>query len=92
MPSLYNSIELMMEKVTKATQSIIAIGTVVATFVLFYALLFKHVNGIEKDIIIFILGVLSSNLTQIQSYYFGSSKGSDEKSSYIHNNINEKGK
>jgi len=71
------------EKITKATQTIIAIGTVVATFILFYALLFKQVNGIEKDIIIFILGVLSSNMTQIISYYFGSSKGADDKMKVI---------
>jgi hypothetical protein len=71
------------EKITKATQTIIAIGTVVATFILFYALLFKHVNGIEQNIIIFILGVLSSNMTQILSYYFGSSKGADDKMKVI---------
>ena len=72
-----------MEKVTKATQTIIAIGTVIATFILFYALLFKHVTGVEQNIIIFILGVLSSNLTQILSYYFGSSKGADDKMKVI---------
>lgn len=67
------------DKITKATRSIIAIGTVVATFALFYALLFKKVSGLEKDIIVFILGVLSSNMTQVLSYYFGSSKGADDR-------------
>lgn len=79
------AVVLAMEKLTKATQTIIAIGTVIATFILFYALLFKHVNDIEKDIIIFILGVLSSNMTQILSYYFGSSKGADDKMKVIDN-------
>lgn len=79
------TITFAMEKVTKAAQTIIAIGTVVATFVLFYVLLFKKVIGVEKDIIVFILGVLSSNMTQILSYYFGSSKGADDKMKVIDN-------
>jgi flagellar basal body-associated protein FliL len=33
-----------------------------------------------KDILIYILGVLSAAVTQILSYYFGSSQGSKDKS------------
>ena len=33
----------------------------------------------QKDLIVYILGVLSAIVTQIFSYYFGSSKGSDAK-------------
>ena len=72
-------VQLMMEKVTKTTQTIIAIGIVIGTFVLFYALLFKDINGASKDILLFVLGCVSSNVTQIVSYYFGSSKSSDDK-------------
>ncbi|MDD5271990.1 MAG: hypothetical protein PHU14_04650 [Methylovulum sp.] len=39
----------------------------------------KERRGMLKDFIIFILGVLSSTLTTIFSYYFGSSKGSTRK-------------
>jgi len=84
-PETLSSIEIMMEKITKATQTIIAIGIVIATFVLFYALLFKDINGTAKDIILFVLGCVSSNLTQIISYYFGSSKSADDKSKIITN-------
>jgi hypothetical protein len=81
-----NAVELMMEKVTKATQTIIAIGVVIAAFVLFYALLFKDIQeGTSKDILLFVLGCVSSNLTQIISYYFGSSKSSDDKTKAITN-------
>lgn len=73
------------EKITKMVQTILAIGIAVATFILFYALLFKDVTGTAKDIIMFILGCVSSNLTQIISYYFGSSKSSDDKSKIITN-------
>ena len=77
------AVEVKMEKVTKTTQTIIAIGIVVATFSLFYALLFKDMNGSSKDIILFVLGCVSSNVTQIVSYYFGSSKSSDDKTKAI---------
>ena len=36
-----------------------------------------------KDILIYILGVLSAAVTQILSYYFGSSQGSKDKSAEI---------
>jgi hypothetical protein len=79
-----DKVSLMMERFTKAVQSLIAIGVVLAAFLLFYALLFKEVNGVAKDVILFVLGCVSSNMTQIISYYFGSSKGSDDKSNTIH--------
>lgn len=41
---------------------------------LFYALLFKGISETSKDVILFILGSVSTILTQIISYYFGSSK------------------
>jgi hypothetical protein len=88
-----NPVEIMMEKVTKMAQTIIAIGIVVATFVLFYALLFKNiVDGTAKDVILFVLGCVSSNLTQIISYYFGSSKSSEEKTKTIHDLSQKKDK
>lgn len=76
---------VMMEKVTKAAQTIIALIVVLASFLLFYSLLFKDIAGVSKDILLFVLGCVSTILTQIVSYYFGSSKGSDDKSNTIHN-------
>lgn len=43
-------------------------------------LLQTALNGTQKDIVIYILGVLSAAVTQILGYYFGSSQGSKEKS------------
>jgi hypothetical protein len=81
-----NAVELMMEKVTKMTQTIIAIGVIIAAFVLFYALLFKNfADGTAKDIVLFVLGCVSSNVTQIVSYYFGSSKSSEDKTKVLNN-------
>lgn len=37
------------------------------------------INSTQKDIIIYILGVLSAAVTQILGYYFGSSSGSAQK-------------
>ena len=81
-----SAVEAMLEKVTKTTQTIIAIGIVVATFILFYSLLFKDITeGTSKDILLFVLGCVSSNVTQIVSYYFGSSKSSEDKTKAITN-------
>ena len=81
-----NTVEMMMEKATKITQTILALGVIIATFVLFYALLFRNiVDGTSKDIILFVLGCVSSNVTQIISYYFGSSKSSEDKTKAITN-------
>jgi hypothetical protein len=37
----------------------------------------------KKDIVLYVLGVLSGLLTQIYSYYFGSSQGSNTKTEII---------
>jgi hypothetical protein len=42
-----------------------------------------EVTSEAKDILIYILGVLSAAVTQILSYYFGSSQGSKDKSDEI---------
>ena len=59
---------------------ILALGTVGLSFVLFGVLAFTEVQGSTKDIVIYILGALSSAVTMVLGYYFGSSAGSKEKS------------
>jgi ABC-type siderophore export system fused ATPase/permease subunit len=66
----------------KIVTPILALSVIALTFVLFYILMFKPV-GAEKDIIIYVLGVLSAVCTQVVSYYFGSSQGSAQKQSQI---------
>ena len=70
----------------KIVTPILALGVIILTFVLFYMVMFKSL-GAEKDIVIYILGVLSAISTQIVSYYFGSSRGSDEKQKQINSMI-----
>ncbi len=68
--------------INKIVTPILALSVVALTFILFYILMFKQV-GNEKDIIIYVLGVLSAVCTQVISYYFGSSQGSAQKQSQI---------
>jgi hypothetical protein len=70
---------------TKNTQHIMALGTIVITLALFYVLIFTEdlIKEGKKEIILYILGVLSATLTQIYSYYFGSSSGSADKARTI---------
>lgn len=69
----------------KNVPSYLALGTTIATFTLFTVLFFNgdKIEATQKDIIIYILGVLSAILTQIFSFYFGSSQGSADKSKVI---------
>jgi hypothetical protein len=69
----------------------LALGTTIITLGLFYVLIFSPnvIKGDSKDIILYILGVLSATLTQIYSYYFGSSAGSAAKSHTIANQMSK---
>jgi hypothetical protein len=65
----------------------LALGTTVLTLALFFFLIFstQDLPAQKKDIILYVLGVLSAILTQIYSYYFGSSAGSAAKSKTLAN-------
>jgi hypothetical protein len=67
----------------KIVTPVLALGVTVLTFGLFAMLIFVEVKPEAKDILIYILGALSAALTQILSYYFGSSAGSKEKDEKI---------
>jgi hypothetical protein len=71
---------------SKNVSPFLAIGTTVITFALFFVLIFykDQLSSEKVNIILYILGVLSAIITQIFSYYFGSSMGSSAKSDYIH--------
>lgn len=68
---------------SKNISSLLAIGCLVLTFIMFYQVLYMETNDKNKDIIIYILGVLSAISTQIVSYYFGSSMGSKVKTDIL---------
>ncbi|WP_456459698.1 hypothetical protein [Desulfurobacterium sp.] len=63
----------------KIFPSVLAFTTVILTFILFFYFAKGKFTGNQKDIVIYILGVLSTITTQIFAFYFGSSAGSKEK-------------
>jgi hypothetical protein len=65
----------------KIVTPVLALSILLLTFVLFGVVMFDNtpVEASRKDILIYILGVLSAIGSQITSYYFGSSAGSKEK-------------
>ena len=84
--------ETKLERLLKGANSIVTavmgLLMTVGTFMFFFALLFKsQVEGVSRDIVLFILGALSSNMTQVMSFYFGSSKGSEDKTKALHESI-----
>lgn len=66
-------------KLSKNVASYLALGTVLLTFILFFIWAFVEVTQSQKEIVLYILGVLSAIDTQIFSFYFGSSQGSHDK-------------
>ena len=75
----------------KIITPILALGVLIATFGLFAFVLFDKgaIDPTRKDILIYVLGVLSAIATQIVAYYFGSSKGSADKNSAIDKMLNK---
>ena len=69
----------------KIVTPVLALGIVGLTFILFGVVMFdaSPVEASRKDILIYVLGVLSAIATQIVSYYFGSSAGSKEKTEQL---------
>jgi len=67
--------------INKIVTPILALSILLLTFVLFGVVMFdgSPVEASRKDILIYVLGVLSAISTQIVAYYFGSSVGSKEK-------------
>jgi len=74
-------------KLAKNVSPYLALGTTFITLSLFFVLIFNPtlVPDSGKEIIMYILGVLSAILSQIYSYYFGSSAGSAAKSHTLAN-------
>ena len=71
---------------SKNVAAYLALGTVFLTFVLFFVWAFAEVTQSQKEIVLYILGVLSAIDTQIFSFYFGSSQGSKDKQATLDSN------
>ena len=65
----------------KIVTPVLALSILLLTFALFSVVMFNNtpVDATRKDILIYILGVLSAIASQIVSYYFGSSQSSKDK-------------
>jgi hypothetical protein len=69
---------------SKIVTPLLALGTVGLTFILFGVIIFVDVDTESKDILIYVLGgALTSAVTMVLGYYFGSSAGSKEKSAQL---------
>jgi hypothetical protein len=71
--------------INKIVTPVLALSILLLTFVLFGVVMFDNtpVETSRKDILIYVLGVLSAIATQIVSYYFGSSQGSKDKADQL---------
>lgn len=71
--------------INKIITPVLAISVVVFTFLLFSVVIFKSglIAPEQKDIVIYILGVLSAVVTQVTQYFFGSSSGSTQTRSFL---------
>jgi hypothetical protein len=69
--------------ITKNITSLLALGTLAGAMMMTALVFFVDFPDSQENIIIFVLGFLSSAATQVLSYYFGSSSGSKEKDAKI---------
>ena len=74
----------------KIVTPVLALGTVGLTFILFAIIIFVDVDSDSKDILIYVLGALTSAVTMVLGYYFGSSAGSKEKSQQLDEILDKK--
>lgn len=72
---------------TKHIASFLALSALFLAFGLFFVLIYFPLDPTKKDIAIYILGVLSAIITQVFSFYFGSSKDSEVKNRLIHSQM-----
>jgi hypothetical protein len=66
-------------KLAQLVMPILAVGTVALTYLFVGILLFKVVPTEQQQLIIFALGFMTASAQQVLSYYFGSSKSSQDK-------------
>ena len=62
---------------------ILALGTVATTSLFIAALLFLEIKTEQQQLIIFALGYATAAAQQVLSYYFGSSKSSQDKTAAL---------
>ena len=73
----------------KIVTPVLALSTVILAFALFLVIIFVEVDPASKDILIYVLGTLSSAVTMVLGYYFGSSLSSKDKTKELQNIVNK---
>ena len=69
--------------ISKIILPVLAIVIVTLTFAMWYMVLYKDFKNGDKEIVLFILGSLSTMCAGVVQYFFGSSAGSRDKSETI---------
>jgi hypothetical protein len=72
--------------INKVIGPYLAISIIGSAVILFLCMIFgidETVGNAQKEIMLYILGVLSSLCTQVVSYFFGSSRGGDAAAQHI---------
>jgi len=64
---------------TQLVVPVLALGTVTMTFMFIASLLFLEIKTDQQQLVIFALGYATAAAQQVLSYYFGSSKSSQDK-------------
>ena len=72
---------------TKHIASILALSAIFLSFIMFFILVFYRLEQEKKDVVIYILGMLSAIDSQIISFYFGSSKESEVKNRMLNHQM-----
>jgi len=77
--------------INKIIAPVLAGVIVFSSFLIFYLVIFCDLqfDNTKKELLFYILGILSAAFIQILNYYFGSSSGSAEKSRFLQNNLNK---
>lgn len=67
--------------ISKIITPVLAAGIVLLTFTLFGLVMFQNqiIDPSKKDIVIYVLGALTTVLSQVISYYFGSTSASTKR-------------
>jgi len=74
--------------INKIITPVLALIIVGLTFAMWYMVLYKTF-GVEKDVVVFILGSLTTMCGGVVNYFFGSSQGSRDKSETLKKIINQ---
>lgn len=75
----------------KNIHPLLSLIVIFLTFIMYYVIAFTDVQDKSENIIIYILGALTTISTQVVAYYFGSSQGSKDKQRSIDGMMTHRG-